>query len=300
MTAKITIAGNEKKRKKGNSQFMLTWKRLRKNPRAMICLAYIILFFLIVIFADLLADYDTTVVYQNLKERFVSPCLEHLLGTDSVGRDILGRLIHGTRVAALLGFVPMLIAAFIGTMIGCAAAYYGGNWDNLLMRIVDVISTIPSLILAMAICAGLGNGMWQLIVALSVGQIPNFSRTIRSRALSVVNEEYIEAGKAQGASDLWIIVRYIVPNVLSILLVQATLVIALNILSGATLSFIGLGVKSPTPEWGSMLKDAISTFSKAPYQIVSPGIALVLTSLAINTFGDCLRDAFDPHLKGKS
>lgn len=286
--------------RRGTSQFRLTWNRLRKNPRAIVCMIYLALFFLVVIFADQLADYNTSVVYQNLKERFMAPCAAHPFGTDAMGRDIMGRLLHGTRVAALLGFVPMLLSAFIGTMVGCAAAYFGGRWDNLLMRVIDVISTIPSLILAMAICAGFGNGMWQLILALTVGQIPNFSRGIRAKALSVVNEEFIEAGKAQGASDLWLIVKYIVPNVLSILLVQATLTTALNILTGATLSFIGLGVKAPTPEWGSMLKDSISTVSKAPYQIVFPGIALVLTSLAINTFGDCLRDAFDPHLKGKA
>ena len=287
---------------KRNSKFQETWGRLKKDRRAVIAMCSLAFIFFLAIFADLLADYNETCVVQNLsimcQKPFVS--MDHVLGTDAVGRDILGRIIHGTRIAVLLGFGSVGIAMSIATVLGCVAAFFGGVVDQIIMKIIDILATLPSMVLAIAICAGLGNGIWQLIVALSVGSIAMFTRLVRSKALSVANMEYLEAARALGNGTPRIILKYMVPNIVSIILINAAGNVAGNILMGATLSFIGLGVKSPTPEWGSMLTEGLGYFMVYPHLVIIPGIALWITALSINTFGDCLRDAMDPHLKGKS
>ena len=170
----------------------------------------------------------------------------------------------------------------------------------IIMRCLDVLSSIPALVLAMAICAGIGNGMWQLITALSIGGISGFTRMFRSKALIIANMEYMEAGKALGASTPWLMTKYLFPNIISVVLVQGSMMVSSNVLMGATLSFIGLGVQPPQPEWGSMLSEALTYFQLYPRLVIVPGVFLILTSLCINTFGDCLRDALDPQLEGRA
>lgn len=281
------------------SQFREAWDRLKKSPRAMIALGFIVFLILVAIFADVLADYQDSCVTQHLTDKLQGPSAEHIFGTDDVGRDLFGRVVHGTRVALEIGFGTTIITLIIGVILGCTAAFYGWWVDNLIMRITDILSTIPPLVLSMAIVAGLGNGTWQLMVAIGAGQIAEFIRLIRAKGLSVANMEFIESGRALGAKNIRLIFKYLLPNVVSVVLIQGTVAVARAILTGATLSFIGLGVKSPTPEWGAMLQSAVNYIQLKPYQLVVPGVALVLTSLSINTFGDCLRDALDPQLKGK-
>lgn len=289
----------EKKVKK-NGEFAEVWGRLRKNRRAMICLIVVALIFLIAASADLLFDYDSTVVQQNVREKLQGPSWAHPLGTDQVGRDMLARIVHGTRTALLMGFGGVLLSVIVAIPFACAAAYFGGKTDIVIMWFSDVLNTVPQLVLALAVCAGLGNGLWQLVIALAVGGIAPFIRLIRSQALTVTSMEYIEAGRAMGASTWRMIFKYILPNTMSVIMVQASANISQYILMGATLSFIGLGVKAPMPEWGCMLSEGLSYYQFYPRLVVVPGIAILIASLAIATLGDCLRDAFDPMLKGKA
>lgn len=288
------------KKAKKNSTFHEGWRRLRKNPRAMVALGFLIFFFLVAIFADFIADYQTQVVMQVPAERLQPISAAHWFGTDNYGRDIFARIVHGTRIAVLYGFGATLIGIVIGSLVGTTSAYFGGRIDDIIMRIVDVMSTIPTLLLALAIVAGLGGGLIQVVIALAVGQIPNFVRVVRSSALSVVNTEYLEAGKALGAGHLWLISKYVMPNVISIILIQGAMNVSFNLLMGATLSFVGLGAQVPTPEWGFMLKEGLSFMEFYPHIVIIPGLCLMLVASAINTFGDCLRDALDPRLKGKA
>ena len=291
---------NKTKKVKKNSEFTEVWSRLRKNRRAMICLVICLIIFLLAVFADVLFDYDEMVVKQNVREKMEGFSWAHPLGTDQVGRDMLARIVHGTRTALLMGFGGVLLSVIVAIPIACAAAFFGGKTDIVIMWFSDVLNTVPQLVLALAVCAGLGNGLWQLVVALSVGGIAPFIRLIRSQALTVTGMEYIEAGKAMGASTIRIIFKYILPNTMSVILVQASANISHYILMGATLSFIGLGVKAPMPEWGCMLSEGLSYYQFFPRLVVVPGVAILITSLVIATLGDCLRDAFDPMLKGKA
>lgn len=282
------------------SQGQEAWGRLKKRKEAMIALAGIILLLLLAIFADVIADYNTMCVTQNVQEKLQGPSAAHILGTDHVGRDMFGRAIHGTRTALIMGVGATAISLAIGAVLACLCSYFGGVVDMIIMRLMDIMSSIPALILAMAICAGIGNGLWQTIIALSVGGISGFTRMFRSKALIVANMEYMEAGKALGASTGWLMLKYMFPNIISVVLVQGSMMVSSNVLMGATLSFIGLGVQPPQPEWGSMLSEGLQYFQLYPRLVIVPGIFLVITSLCINTFGDCLRDALDPQLKGRA
>ena len=282
------------------SSFGEAWTRLRRRPSAMISLVVIILIFLVAIFADVLADYNSTVVYQDIINKLHGPSMAHLLGTDHLGRDIFGRLIHGTRTALKLGLGATAISCVVGIILACLCAFFGGIVDMVVMRCMDILSSIPSLVLAIAIVAGLGTGLPQLIVAVAAGGIAPFTRMMRSKTLTIANMEYMEAGRALGASNLELLLKYMIPNMASIIIIEFTAQISQNILMGATLTFIGLGVQSPMPEWGLMLSEGMDFIQFYPYLIIGPGLALILTALSINTFGDCLRDALDPQLKGRA
>lgn len=294
---KSAAPGNDLRRK---GQVQEAWDRLKKQPVAVLCMVVVAILLLIAIFADVLADYDTLCVAQNLGNKLQGPSAEHWLGTDQYGRDTLARVLHGVRTALLMGFLSSALSVLMATILACLCAYFGGWVDTVIMRIIDVFSAIPPIVIALAICAGLGNGMWQLIVALSFGGFAIHTRMIRSSALTVAKKDYIETAIARGAKTGRIMLRYIVPNIISIIVIQFASNVAINILQGATLSFIGLGVQKPRPEWGSMLNEAVIYMRSDIRMMVVPAVALVITSLAINTLGDYVRDAFDPQLKGKA
>lgn len=286
-------------KKRGNSIWKELFLRLIHNKRAIFAMAILLLLILIVIFADLIIPYSKA-VDQNIPDRFQRPNSSHWFGTDKYGRDQFARTIHGTRISLLIGFGSATIAAILGTTIGVAAAYFGGKVDNIICRILDIWMAMPSLLVTLAIIAGLGVGIPQTIFALAFGATPGFARTLRAAALSVASQEFIESSVAQGASHGRIMLHDLVPNVISQILIQFTMNVSYMILLGSTLSFLGLGAQPPTPEWGAMLAEGLQDYQFYPYLVMFPGMFLALTALAINIFGDALRDGFDPKLKGRA
>lgn len=287
------------KKKRGNSIWKELFIRLIHNKRAVFAMAILLLLLVIVIFADVIVPYSKA-VDQNISERFTKPGSAHWFGTDKYGRDQFARTIHGTRISLLIGFGSATLAALAGTLIGVAAAYFGGKVDNVICRILDIWMAMPSLLVTLAIIAGLGVGIPQTIFALAFGATPGFARTLRAAALGVSSQEFIESSVAQGASHARIMRHDLVPNVISQILIQFTMNVSYMILLGSTLSFLGLGAQPPTPEWGAMLAEGLQDYQFYPYLVIYPGLFLALTALAINIFGDALRDGFDPKLKGRA
>lgn len=284
------------KQEKCCSPMRESWDRLMKRPAGVISLAIIVIILLVAILAGVIVPYEDA-IRQVAGQKYLPPSPEHLFGCDNYGRDLFARIVHGTRIDLAMSLSATTIAVFIGTILACLCAYYGGKVDMIIMRISEVISSIPGMVLALAICAGIGSGMWQLVVAMIAGTLPLHIRMIRSMALSINSIEYIEAAKAQGAGPFRILLKHYVPNIISIVILQYTQCVSVCIVMGSTLSFIGLGVKSPTPEWGMLLSEGMTYMAMCPWMTIAPGIAIVITALAISTFGDCLRDAFDPKLK---
>ena len=280
---------------KKQSQIKEIFKRFKKNRMAVFGLVVIILLILCALFPSVIAPYGYD--DQNLSEQFIAPCLAHPFGTDNFGRDILSRVIYGCRVSLLIGLISVSISCVLGVMLGCIAGYYGNKVDNLVMRFIDIMLAIPQMLLAMSIVAALGIGTENLILAIAIGSVPGYARIVRGSILSVKGQEFIEAARSIGASDFRIITRHIVPNCLAPIIVQATMSIASAILSTASMSFIGLGIEPPTPEWGSMLSAGRAYLRDHWFVVTFPGIAIMLTVFAFNLFGDGLRDALDPKLK---
>jgi len=270
-------------------------KRLRKNKLAMIGMAIVILLILMAIFADLLAPYGVN--EQNPSERFQFPNMQHLLGTDNFGRDLLTRIIYGGRTSLLVALVAVVIALVTGGFLGATAGYFGGAYEAFVMRLMDIIMAVPGFLLAVSISAALGSGTFTTALAISASGIPSYARIIRATVMTIREEEYVEAARATGAGHMRIIFFQILPNTLAPIIVDTTLRIGANILQISGLSFIGLGVQPPTAEWGSIMtvgRDYIRDF----YPIVTfPGISIMLTLFGFNLLGDGLRDALDPKLK---
>lgn len=287
----------KKTRVKKRSQFKSMWFRYKKNKLAMFGLILFTAMVLVSVFADFIVDYDAGALTQNIKNKLMSPCAEHIFGTDQYGRDLFARIIFAARISLFVGLFTVGISLTAGSIIGAVAGYYGGKVDNILMRIMDVFLSIPSIIMAIVIVAALGQGITNLLIALSISKTPQFARIVRSSILPIKGQEFIEAAKACGTKDTRIIVRHIIPNVIGPIIVHATLNMATTILGIAGLSFLGLGIQPPTPEWGSMLADARSQMRYYPYLVIIPGIAIVMSVLSLNLIGDGLRDALDPRLK---
>lgn len=285
------------KRKKKRSQLREVMIRLRRNKLAMVGLVIVIILVLVALFADQIADYNTVAIRQNIAERYQAPSAAHWFGTDELGRDIFARIVHGARISLLVGVVAVCIALLTGGVLGAVAGYFGGVLDNVIMRIMDIFLSIPILLLAIMIVAALGTSLFNLMLAIGISSMPTFARIVRASVLSVKDQEFVEAARAVGSKNMHIIFSQIVPNCLSPIIVQATLRVATSILSTASLSFIGLGVASPTPEWGAMLASGRSAIRDAPYVVVIPGLFIMITILALNLLGDGLRDALDPKLK---
>jgi peptide/nickel transport system permease protein len=279
------------------------WRRLKKNKLALVGLGFLGLLFGIAL-ATLIIDaatshefYNTHVIQQNLRMRLQGPSAVHPLGLDEFGRSILFRMLWAIRYSLFMGTAAIVISTIIGAVLGALAGYYGKAMDNGIMRFMDILLAIPSMLLATAIVAALGTSLINVLIAIAISYIPTFARTVRASVLTVKEQEFIEAARALGAGDLRIIFKYIIPNSLAPLIVQATLGVAGAILSIAGLSFLGLGIQPPTPEWGSMLSGARSYIREGWHITVIPGLGIMLTILALNVLGDGLRDALDPRLK---
>ena len=282
---------------KKKSQAKIVWNRYRRSKLAMIGRVVFILMLLTVLTADLFFDYDTDVVGQDLTNRFQAPSAEHPFGTDSLGRDQLARVIHGGRISMFVGIATVAVSLSIGSVIGATAAYYGGKVDEILMRIMDVFLAIPSTLLAITLISALGSSLGNLILSMGISQVPRMSRIVRSAVMSVKGIEYVEAARAYGSSDARIIFRHIMINVMGPILVQVTQTVARSVLTISSLSFVGLGISEPTPEWGSMLSAARTDMRYYPYLALFPGFAVVLSVMSLTLVGDGLRDAMDPRLR---
>ena len=282
---------------KKRSQWAELWKNLKRNKMALLGLVIIVIIVLLAIFADQIANYDQVVIKQNLRMRLKPPSAQHWLGTDEFGRDIFARLVHGARVSLKVGILAVGIAIAIGGFLGAVAGYYGGKLDNIIMRIMDVFLAVPSILLAIAIVSALGPNLLNLMIAVSISSVPRYARIVRASVLSIRDQEFIEAARAIGANDARIICRHIIPNSLAPVIVQGTLGVAGAILSTAGLSFIGLGIQPPAPEWGSMLSGGRQYLRYAWWVTTFPGVSIMITILSLNLLGDGLRDALDPRLK---
>ena len=279
----------------GQSQMADVWRRLRKNKLAMAGLIVVLLLVLAAVFADFITVYDYDKM--DLRSAELYPSLAHPFGTDNYGRDLLTRIIYGARTSLLVSLIAVLIGLVVGGSLGAVASFYGGKLEEVVMRCLDVLMSIPPLILAVAISASLGVGQFNCAVAIGVSSIPSFARIIRASVLSIKDQEYIEAATACGVSSIKTIFVHVIPNSLAPIMVQGTLKIGDAIMMISSLSFIGLGVQPPTPEWGSMLafgRDSIREFWPV---VTFPGIAIMVTLIAFNVLGDGLRDALDPRLK---
>lgn len=272
--------------------------RMSKNKGAMLGVAVVVILVFIALTCDLWIDYDNQVVKQDILNRLSQPSWKHLLGTDNFGRDLLYRVLYATRYSLSIGFVAVVIALFLGLICGSIAGYYVGKpIDNILMRTLDIIHAIPTLLLGIVMVNAMGTSIFTLMVAVGVSAVPNLSRTVRAAVLSARNEEYIESARAIGVPEWKIVLKHILPNCLSPIIVQFTLRIGSSIIAASSLSFLGLGVPSPMPEWGSMLSDGRQVLRKAPFVTLWPGLAIMITVLAFNMIGDGLRDSLDPKLK---
>ena len=282
---------------KKKSQIISIWHRFKKNKLALFGLVVFAFMLFIAVFANFIVDYERDAITQHMAKRFQSPSAEHIFGTDGFGRDMFARIIFGARISLFVGVVTIALALVVGAFIGASAGYYGGRIDEFLMRIMDVFLAIPQMILAIAIVAALGTGMFNILIALTVAQVPKFARIVRASILTVKTQDFIEAAKACGTSDSRIIVKHIIPNAVGPIIVQATLNVATTILVIAALSFVGLGIQPPTPEWGSMMADAKSQMRYHEYLIIIPGLFIAFTVMSLNLMGDGLRDALDPRMK---
>ncbi|MCQ6266324.1 ABC transporter permease [Fictibacillus sp. WQ 8-8] len=270
-------------------------KRFLKRKVSIVGGIIIIIFVITAIFGPLFAPYDP--LQQDLANNFQGASAEHWLGTDNLGRDTLSRLIYGARISLEISMASVGLALIVGLVLGVTAGYYGGKIETLIMRFIDILLAFPGILLAIVIVAVLGNGLVNTMMAVAIFSVPDFARIIRASVISLKEMEYIEACKAAGASNLRIILRHIIPNSLSPVIVQTTLMMGTAILTASGLSFIGLGVQPPNPEWGAMLSKARELLRSAPLAAIAPGTAITLVVLSFSLVGDGLRDALDPKLK---
>lgn len=273
----------------------MAWRRLRRNKMAMFGLALLIIIVLSAVFAPLIAQYGIN--DQDFSRRFKSPCAEYPFGTDSYGRDIFSRVLYGGRVTLTIAFTATLITGVGGLLLGAIAGFYGGKLDSVIMRGLDVLMAMPALLLAITIAAVMGGGLFSALLAVGIADIPGMARLVRSTILGVRNQEYIEAAYSINASNRRILLRHVLPNALSPIIVQLTMNVASAILTASTLSFLGLGVQAPSPEWGAMLSNGKEFLGQYWWITTIPGLMIMLSVFSINVLGDGLRDALDPKLK---
>lgn len=278
-----------------NSKRETFWDRLRRNRMAMAGLILVLGLFAVAVFAHWLAPYDPTLI--NLKEVLMPPSPAHFLGTDTLGRDVLSRLIYGARISLLVGFVAVGLATLIGVLVGALAGYYGGVVDAVLMRLVDLMLCFPTLFLILAVIAVLGPSIWNIMVVIGVTGWMGVARLVRAEFMSLREREFVVAARALGASDARLIWRHLLPNALTPVMVSATLGVAGAILTESALSFLGLGVQAPTPSWGNILTMGKDNLEIAWWLSVFPGLAILVTVMSYNLLGEGIREAIDPRLR---
>ena len=281
---------------KRRGKFKEFWRRLRKNKSAIVGLILLSFILFCAIFANVLCE-EQDAYTQNAEIRLHVPSAEHIFGTDAYGRDVFARVIFGTRISLSIGVAAAVLSLLTGGTLGAVTAYYGGKFDDIVMRIMDMIMSIPATMLALCIVAALGGNAVTLFLAMAISSMPEFCRLSRSAMLSIVNMEYVEAAKAYGSNNRRIIFREVLPNAMSPIIVQTTQSVASKILTAASLSFIGMGVQAPQPEWGAMLSEAREFMRQSPDLVIFTGLFIIITALSFNLFGDGLRDALDPKLK---
>ena len=286
---------NKESSEKRQSQFSIVLKRLSRNKGAMVGLMIMFLILIIALFGEYMTPYSY--FHQDYMSMFQFPGREHLLGTDSLGRDILSRLLYGARFSLVVSVGAVIFSALLGGLLGAVAGYYGGVVDTAVMRFLDVYQSIPGLVLCMALSVVFGPGVYTTMLALGITGIGGYARILRAQVIQVKGNEYIEAARAAKAGDMHIIMKHIIPNAISPVIVSMTMGVGSNIISIASLGFVGLGIPTHLPEWGAMLADGRSYMGSYPYMVLAPGCCIILTVLAFNLFGDGLRDALDPRLK---
>ena len=269
---------------------------MKQNKLAMFGLITIFLMIVLAFCAELITPYANAIT-MNFKQKLLLPSGQHWFGTDNFGRDVFARCLYGSRVSLAVGFGTSIASLLIGSVVGSMAGFIGGRVDNLIMRFMDLFSSMPAILLAMAVVAALGSGLVNVGIAITIASIPTFVRVVRSSVLSIADQEFIEAARAGGTRTPRIIFRHVLPNAIGPLIVQSTMNVSQMIIMAAVLSFLGMGVDPPQPEWGALLSEAKEFLRTAPYLMFFPGALICLSSFSMNVLGDGLRDALDPRLR---
>jgi peptide/nickel transport system permease protein len=285
------------KQYKKKSRLQEIWNRFLRNKLAVIGLFIFAFIVLVAATAPLIANYDTDAISINVPNRLHSPSAAHIFGTDELGRDIMARIVHGARISLMVGCAAIAFALFVGGALGAVSGYSGGRIDDVIMRCMDVFLCLPDVLLALAIVAAFGTNLMNLTIAIGLAFTPKFARLVRSAVMTVRGIEYVEAARAIGATNTHIITHHVLVNCFAPIMVQVTLYVANAILTISALSFIGLGIQAPIPEWGNMLASGRVYMRDYAYIVIAPGMAIFMTILSLNLLGDGLRDALDPRLK---
>lgn len=290
--AKERPAGKRRAKSRGE----IIWHAFKKNKGAMIGLIILVVLFIIALTVDLWLPEDMY-IKQSPRESCMAPGSAHWFGTDEYGRDLFWRVVYGTKYSLAIGFVAVIVSLIVGVPLGAVAGYFGGKVEETIMRITDIFSAIPSILMAVCVVSVLGYGTVNLMIAVGISSVPTFVKTTRAAIMTVKNNEFIEASRALGKSEFFIIFRHVIPNCLSPIIVASTLRIASAIVSASSLSFLGLGIQPPSPEWGALLSSGKEFIRGYSYMCLYPGLAIMITVLAFNLVGDGLRDAMDPKFK---
>lgn len=297
MSSMTTISENgEVIQFKKQNQAKEIWRRFKKNKGAVIGLVMLFIILFVIIFADLIVPYEVATT-QDLTQKLATPSGAHWFGMDSYGRDLFARVIHGGRTSLSIAIIATISSCIVGSALGAIAGYFGGKVDNFIMRSLDIFMSVPDILFTMAVVFALGANFTNLLIALTLAYFTNYVRLVRSQVLNLSEQDYVEAARAGGSTNARIIISHILPNAMGVIIVNTTLNIAKIILYESTLSFLGLGMPPPSPEWGLILSEAREFMRVAPHMMLFPAMAIVISACSVNLIGDGLRDALDPHLK---